>query len=283
MTAWSWGGGLRAPEQLSCAAPREMQLAPTDAGEALPWTFRVFALGRFQVLKDGAPLACSRRAQARPLELLQALIAHGGMEVGAGVVVDALWPDSEGDAGYHALESTLYRLRLLLGERSAVSMANCKLTLDHRLFWTDVWAFEIEVSGAAGDSEPGQRLARLCDLYRGHFLAHEMERLWAVQKRQLLREKFGRAIREIARTYETCGQWQQAVQAYHRGIEIDSLDEDLHRGLIRCHRELGDHVAALGAYRRCSELLTKLLGIQPSSKTLALYQSVRHAAASQRV
>lgn len=265
MTSYSLGG-LRLP-------------APGSPRGA--WTFRVFALGRFHVLKDGGPLAGSRRAQSKPLELLQALIAHGGIEVGAGTVVDALWPDSEGDAGYHALESTLYRLRLLLGEPGAVSMANCKLTLDRRQFWSDVWAFETEVRGAAGALEPGPRLARLRELYAGHFLAHEMEKRWAVEKRQLLREKFVRAIREIARSFETGGQWQEAVQAYQLGIEVDSLAEDFHRGLIVCHRELGDHVAALSAYRRCSELLTKLLGIQPSSKTLALYQSVRHAAASQ--
>jgi len=46
--------------------------------------------------------------------------------------------------------------------------------------------------------------------------------------------------------------------------------------LMLCHRELGDPGAAVQAYRRCSELLLKKLGVQPSSKTLALYQSVRH-------
>src|SRR5579859_3259172 len=84
--------------------------------------FKVSVLGRFQVLKDDASIRSSRRAQRKPLELLQALIAFGGTEVGAHVLTDALWPDSEGDAGYHALESALYRLRQLLGSHSAVTV-----------------------------------------------------------------------------------------------------------------------------------------------------------------
>ena len=84
---------------------------------ARTWRFKVFVLGRFQVLKDDAPIRFSRRQQRKPLELLQALIAFGGTEVGVGKLTDALWPDSEGDAGYHALESTLYSgfFRQLLG------------------------------------------------------------------------------------------------------------------------------------------------------------------------
>jgi LuxR family transcriptional regulator, maltose regulon positive regulatory protein len=241
--------------------------------------FRVFVLGRFQVLKDNAPIRFSRRQQRKPLELLQALIAFGGTEVSAGKLTDALWPDSEGDAGYHALESALYRLRQFLGAPSAVVMAGGKLTLDRRQVWVDMWAFESELrAGAADDSSPADRLARLRELYSGHFLAQEVEQTWTVEKRQILRERFVRAIEDLARSYEKRGLWQEAAGVYQVGIEVDSLAEELHRGLIMCHRELGDHAAAVKAYRRCSELLLKRLGVQPSSKTLAVYQSVRHEA-----
>ena len=74
-----------------------------------------------------------------------------------------------------------------------------------------------------------------------------------------------------------------SAAAYQVGIEVDSLAEQFHRGLMMCHRELGDHGAAVQAYRRCSELLLKRLGVQPSSRTLAIYQSVRHEAVSQAV
>jgi LuxR family maltose regulon positive regulatory protein len=246
--------------------------------------FKVYVLGRFQVLKDDAPIRFSRRQQRKPLELLQALIAFGGSEVGAGKLTDALWPDSEGDAGYHALESALYRLRQLLGAPSAVVMAGGKLTLDRRKFWVDVWAFESELrAGNADDGSTAERLARLRELYAGHFLAQEVEKAWTVEKRQILLERFVRAIGDFARSYEKRGRWQEAAGVFQVGIEVDSLAEEFHRGLIMCHRELGNHGAAVQAYRRCSELLLKRLGVQPSSKTLALYQSVRHEMMSEAV
>lgn len=245
-------------------------------------SFQVFVLGRFQVIKDGTPLRFSRRAQRKPLELLQALIAHGGVEVGANTLTDALWPDSEGDAAYHALESALYRLRQLLGSSSAVLMAGGKLTLDRRQFWVDMWAFESEVQAGHEDlAAAAGRLDRIRKLYVGHFLAQEAEKPWALEKRQIMRAKFVHAIRDIARQYETRGLWQEAAGVYQAGIEVESLAEDLHRGLMICHRELGDHVAAVQAFRRCSELLTEVLGVPPSAKTRALYHSLRHEAASQ--
>src|SRR6201982_1318396 len=179
------------------------------------WPFKVFVLGRFQVLKDDAAIRFSRRQQRKPLELLQALIAFGGTEVGAGKLTDALWPDSEGAAGYHALESALYRLRQLLGAPSAVLMAGGKLSLDRRQVWVDMCAFESELRAAnVDDSSPTERLARMRELYSGDFLAQEIEKTWAVERRQSLRERFVRAIGVCARSYENRGLWQEAADVY---------------------------------------------------------------------
>src|SRR5258708_39657307 len=90
--------------------------------------FRIYVLGRFRLLTGNTPVAMSPRLR-KPLELLQALIAFGGTEVGAGVLIDALWPDSEGDCAYHALESALYRLRQLLDARDAGRIAGGQFSL----------------------------------------------------------------------------------------------------------------------------------------------------------
>jgi LuxR family transcriptional regulator, maltose regulon positive regulatory protein len=262
----------------------DSQRSPSKPPSARAWPFKVLVLGRFQLLKGETPIQFSRRQQRKPLELLQALIAFGGTEVGAGKLTDALWPDSDGDAGYHALESALYRLRQLLGAPSALVMAGGKLTLDRRQVWVDMWAFERELQSENADaSSPDERLARLRELYSGHFLAQEVDKAWALEIRQILRERFVRSISRFARSYEARSLWQEAVSAYQVGIEVDGLAEEFHRGLIMCHRELGDRGAAVQAYRRCRELLLKRLGVHPSSKTLALYRSVTNEAMSQAV
>ena len=75
-----------------------------------------------------------------------------------------------------------------------------------------MWAFESELqAGNVDDGSPAERLARLRELYSGHFLAQEVEKAWAVEKRQILRERFVRAISDFARSYEKRGLWQEAA------------------------------------------------------------------------
>jgi LuxR family maltose regulon positive regulatory protein len=244
-----------------------------------PERIRVHVLGRFLLTKGDIPIPTPPRLR-KPRELLQALIAFGGTEVGAGVLIDALWPDSEGDAAYHALESALYRLRQLLGARDAVLMEGGKVSLNREQLWVDMWEFEEELK-TSHDHEPDcmERVDRMRLLYQGHFLQHETEKPWVLKARQELRDRLLRVIRDAARACEQTCRWEDAAGLYRSGIELDTLNEGLYRGLMLCHRELGDLGEALQAYRRCRELLTRFLGIAPNAKTQALYHSVRERAA----
>jgi LuxR family transcriptional regulator, maltose regulon positive regulatory protein len=241
--------------------------------------FRVHVLGRFRLLTEDTPINIPPRLR-KPRELLQALIAFGGTEVSAGVLIDALWPDSEGDAAYHALESALYRLRQLLGVRDAVRMEGGKVSLNRDQLWVDMWEFDEELQ-RPHDPEANdiERIGRLRRLYQGHFLQHEAEKPWVLQVRQESLDRLLRAIRDAARECERARCWEDAANLYRYGIDLDSLNEGLYRGLMLCHQQLGDHSEALQAYRRCRELLTRFLGIPPNAKTQALYHSVRECAA----
>jgi LuxR family transcriptional regulator, maltose regulon positive regulatory protein len=241
--------------------------------------FRVHVLGPFRILTGNAPITLPPRSR-KPQEVLQALIAFGGTEVSAGVLTDALWPDSEGDAAYHALETTLFRLRQLLGARDAVRMQRGKVTLSRDQLWVDVWQLEEELRRTHNqEADSIAKIGRLRSLYQGHFLENETERPWILKARQELRDRLLRAIRDAARECEHARRWEDAANLYGSAIEIDSLNEGLYRGLMLCHQQLGDHSEALQAYGRCRELLKHFLGVPPNEKTQALYHSVRERAA----
>src|ERR1700723_643813 len=241
--------------------------------------FRVHVLGRFRLLTGDTAITLPPRLR-KPQELLQALVALGGTEVSAGALIDALWPDSEGDAAYHALVSALYRLRQLLGARDAVRMEGGKVSLNRDQLWVDMWEFEEELQRPHDPQVYGiERIDRLRRLYQGHFLQHETEKPWVLKARQYLRDRLLRAIRDAARECEHARRWEDAATLYRSGIELDSLNEGLYRGLMLCHQQLGDHSEALQAYGRCRDLLTRFLGIPPNAKTQALYHSVRERAA----
>ena len=241
--------------------------------------FRVHVLGPFRILMGNAPITMPPRS-CKPQEVLQALIAFGGTEVSAGVLIDALWPDSEGDAAYHALETTLFRLRQLLGARDAVRIQRGKVSLSRDQLWVDMWQVEEELRGTHNQEVNSiEKIGRLRFLYQGHFLENETEKPWILKARQELRDRMLRAIRDAARECEHARRWEDAANLYGSAIEIDSLNEGLYRGLMLCHQQLGDHSEALQAYGRCRELLKHTLGVPPNEKTQALYHSVRERAA----
>jgi two-component SAPR family response regulator len=154
-------------------------------------------------------------------------------------------------------------------------MAGKKLTLDGSLFWVDLWEFERELErGSKTEIRVGQPLTFIRQLYTGRFLEQETDKPWALNVRHGLHDRFLRYIREVARGCEHRRLWQEAVKAYQTGLELDALGEDLYRGLMVCQRELGDLSEALQTYTRCRELLTRMLGVPPNPKTVAVYHSV---------
>jgi DNA-binding SARP family transcriptional activator len=239
---------------------------------------RVHVLGRFRLLANDAPIAIPPRLR-KPQALLQALIAFGGTDIGASSLIDALWPESEGDAAYHALESCIYRLRRLLQMRDIVTMVAGKVSLNPDCLWVDMWEFETELARSRyTGTNDAHWLSRVRLLYQGPFLQHEADKPWVLRARQELRDRVLNAIRDTAYHYERCCRWEEAAQWYQFGIELDPLNESLYRALMNCHQELGNHSEALQAYRRCRELLTRCLGIAPNAKTEALYFRVRERA-----
>lgn len=105
-----------------------------------PRPVRVHALGRFDIFVNDALLAEQGRAQRRPIELLQALIAFGADRVPVVTLCDALWPDLDGDAARQAFKVALHRLRRLLGASGSVQIRNELASLDPAIVWVDVLA-----------------------------------------------------------------------------------------------------------------------------------------------
>ena len=219
--------------------------------EAWPWPIKIFTLGRFELLKAGRPIQFSRKVQRKPLALLKALIAFGGRGVREDLLMDALWPDAEGDAARVALASALHRLRVLMGHEQAIVRQEGQLSLDQRFCWVDVWAVEHLLRRAeAGQMES---LRKAVDLYRGAFLdGYEVELPQATTLADTLRR---RLLREIVRAARSCAEndRQQSVDWYEHALRVDPCAEDVyskpHEGVPRA-RPLGRGGRELSALPR---------------------------------
>ncbi len=245
---------------------------PASLMEQWPWPVKLYTLGRFSLLRNGRPVRSVGKAQKKPLDLLKALLALGGREVIQEQLMEALWPEAEGDAAYRAFITTLQRLRKLLGHKEVLPLSDGKLTLDARFCWVDCWAFE-RLLGPGG-MEPA-RLEKGLALYQGAFLEKDHEAAWALSIREQLRLKFLRGVETLGAYWEQQGQWSRAIECYERGLAVDDLAEAFYQRLMTAHLHLGRRGEALAVYRRCRNTLSHKLSVNPSPETEALHRRLR--------
>jgi DNA-binding SARP family transcriptional activator len=261
------------------AATRARRQGPM-AGEVPP-PIRIYTLGRFFIERDGTPLAFSHKLPKRPLELLKAVIAHGGHAVMREEISENLWPDADGATALQTFHVTLHRLRQILGMHEAVKFHNGQVSLNRRCCWVDIWAFEQTIDALDSERNIGrdvdeagiERFDKTLDLYQGPFLMPHAES-WVIPLREKLRAKFIRSVRAYAEHCERIGQAELAARIYERAIEIDPQAEELYRRLMACNAMLGRTPEALAVFHRCQHALRSYLGVEPGHDTIRLYYAL---------
>lgn len=252
-----------------------------------PWPVKIFALGGFKVMVNDQPLQFTRKAQQRPLDLLKALLAAGGIKgVKKSRMCDMLWPDSDGDAAESALSTTLHRLRKLLKNDQAVKLEDGRISLNQRICWADIWHLQALLDNLNAALQAGHEfkeldpstlsmLRKAIALHSGEFLAEETpEKQWAIPMRDQLREGVAGCCLRIGEILENLERQEEALFLYRQGRKIDPLNETFYQSLLACYSRLGRRSEAIREYRRCRQILAEHLDCEPSARTRALYESL---------
>jgi two-component SAPR family response regulator len=260
---------------------------PDPGAEAQHWPIRIFTLGRFSLLNRGEPLDYGRKVARRPLVFLKALIALGGRDISSSSIASALWPDADGDNAQRSFDTTLYRLRKMLGDDRILVLRDGKVSLDSGYCWVDVWSLDrllghmqrIRSRDATGRNayQLEHMMERVLGLYQDHFLAREDATSWSVSLRERLRSKFIHNLLDLGRYWEMHGFWDKAIQCYQKGLEVDDLIEVFYQRLMRCNLETRRISEGMAVYRRCRQILSVVLGLQPEPETEALYLYLKQA------
>ncbi len=250
---------------------------PPSHLEAWPWPVKIYALGKFELLHDEKLAMFSGKVQQKPLAMLKVMIALGAENVPDDMVMDALWPDAEGDLAKKSFDTTLHRLRKLLGNEKAILLQEKQLSLDRRQCWVDVWAFE----EAVRSSECGMRnenntkkLERTIDLYHGHFLPMDVQQPWTFSIREKLRTKYLSAVSRLGNYHVEQGQFEKAVVIYEKGLEIEDTVEEFYQGLMLGYQRLGKNAEAVRVFDRCKRVLFAKLQLAPSERTKQIYANI---------
>jgi DNA-binding SARP family transcriptional activator len=222
--------------------------------EAWPWRYRLRALGSFELTQENPDEPLNADSEMRqsslrgmPLRLLQAIVVFGARGVRENQLIDALWPDAEGDAGRRVFDTTLHRLRRQLGADDVVRLSDGRVFLDGRQCWVDTWALEDliaelerEVTSRAKMSTLEDLVRRLLSVYRGPLLGDDPGAAgWALGPRQRIASKFLRAAEPLGRALEKGGLFADAAALYRRVLEGHPLAEPFCAGLERCAAATG--------------------------------------------
>jgi hypothetical protein len=156
-----------------------------------PWPVRVEALGGLRVVAADRDRLPGPRSPRKPLQLLKVLIAHGKDGARPEALADALWPDAEGDGARHALETTAYRLRRILGAADALPLRGGRLALDPGRVFVDAWALEAlatrsEALRVRGQHDAAGRLGEMAaQLDHGELFGEDDDQLVAFARERL--------------------------------------------------------------------------------------------------
>jgi hypothetical protein len=213
--------------------PPHVPLSP----EAWPFRYQVRALGPFEIAvhTERSPGQASRKhpsgadLRGMPLRLLKAIVALGARGVRDVDLIDALWPDAEGDAGRRVFDTTLHRLRRQLGADDVVRLLDGRVYLDERTCWLDIWALEraiLESDRHLTHHASTETLATLAGnllaLYRGPLLIDESV-AFVGAGRASLADKFRRTVERLAAAIESGGRPEQAKPLYQRAFQAHQL------------------------------------------------------------
>jgi two-component SAPR family response regulator len=210
-------------------------------------------------------------------ELLVLLAAAGPGGLTSRVIADRLWPDLEADAASVNVDTNVYRLRKLLGVEDALISVKGRIALNSMRCWVDAWSFEQRASQCmqASAEDLVEKARAALDLYKGHVLDQEAEQPWALAFREQLARRMTQLTEAAGKALEERGERGAAIELYQRALVLDNLSEPIYRRLIACLKETGEAAEALKVFRRCRELLSVVLGVQPSKETQALADTLR--------
>ncbi len=195
--------------------------------EAWPWQVKISTLGRFSVVIDGQPLALKRKSPHRLFDLLKVIIARGGEDVPVTQLMDAFWPEVDGDTARENFDKSLQRLRHLLHHEQVIVIKAGKVSLNCECCWVDMLAFEdmakeIGHVRANGDAERATHLAECAQsLYRGPFLGEEDHVTWFESRRDRVRTHCAQVVGLLCDHWVAEGLPEQAITCLKSVIAAD--------------------------------------------------------------
>ena len=117
-------------------------------------------------------------------------------------------------------------------------------------------------------------LEKASHLYRGDFLPADAGQPWTTWMREYTRRRYLDILGKAGTYWEASQQWEEAIEAYQRALDVDNLVEEFYQHLMVCYQAEGQTAEAVKTYQRCRSALSANLAIAASPKTEAIYRDI---------
>lgn len=225
-----------------------------------------------------------REVPGLPGELLGLLAVLPGERASRDAIGDRLWPDGVPDRNRRNLSTTLWRLRVLVGDEArqdvVMTYPGGFLGLNRRSgIQCDVHELEcaldrVSVLAPECVSETDHdRLRRAAALYRGEFLEGVMSE-WILPHRDRLDRIYQECLVRLMKISIANSEFDESAYWAERILEQDPFREDVHRSLIEVYDQAGRRTDAVRHYDRMRQLMADELHTSPSPETESLFYRV---------
>ncbi|HEX5738806.1 MAG TPA: BTAD domain-containing putative transcriptional regulator, partial [Hydrogenophaga sp.] len=212
-----------------------------------PGHLQVTLLGGFAVSVNGAEIPADRWSALRATHLVQLLSLQPRHRAARDLVIDALWPQLDPDAGAANLRKAMHHARQALGRHDSMAQQAGELVLwPQGPITVDADEFEQRADAALRLRDPAA-CAEAAHAYAGVVLPGARFEAWTEPVRERLHARYLELLRASA-------QWAILAQQ-------EPTDEGAHRALMQQALDAGNRAAALHWYARLRESLQQALGV----------------------
>jgi DNA-binding SARP family transcriptional activator/predicted ATPase len=230
-------------------------------------------LGGFRARLASAPLTLpTRKTQA----LLAFLALAPGQAYPRDKLASLLWGDVPEPQARRSLRQSLFALRKTVATVEPPILLIDGDTVSLNAEVVEVDAAELERCVADGSPEALERAIALYhgELLEGLALQEAPFEEWLLAERERLRERALEAMAKLLRHQQSAGMTEAALRTGLRLLALDSLQEPVHRAVMRLYARLGRRASALRQYQVCVRALQRELSVEPEGATRQLYQEI---------
>ncbi len=234
----------------------------------------LYLFGNFQLVLRGQVI----HLPTHKTELLLAYLVLNHKPQSREKLAALFWGDSSQEQARGSLRKAINLVRKPLGKDIMLADREFVQINPSYSIWVDALYYQDQANQFLAVSSPDPETMDI-DLYRDDLLVDYYD-AWIDPWRDQLRNLYLRTLFHLVQQYRARGEYERAIMVANRILARDPANEDAYQSLMLSYWSAGNRNVALKQYDDCERALREEIGVEPSPKTVALYQRIKQEFAS---